>query len=353
MIKITKNLVLAISSSVLLSTTPLWAQEKPSIEVQNGPRWFQVEVAIFTQQHWQKQNIERWRRDIALAYPPNWVELRSPEDFIAEQEKIIAENEILTIENSGLEDSGLEDSKTVNPNSGPSDIASVNSAPASEQTGNEKATVFAEEELEETPSVDLTREPYFFLPAEEHQLQAEVNQLKRNSGYNVIFHQAWRQPMVELDKAPALLIEGGGLFGNFRELSGSLTLSVSRYLHLKTNLWLSQFEPNYGQERLDWPELPTRPSLRDQEGNALLFEAPKNGLWSEFNNPEEEYENILAQPYLVSQVVTLEQKRRMRSGEMHYIDHPLMGLLVKITRYELPPEDELNEIDSINKNTGI
>ena len=30
-------------------------------------------------------------------------------------------------------------------------------------------------------------------------------------------------------------------------------------------------------------------------------------------------------------VILLEQTRRMRSGEVHYIDHPLLGLIIKFT----------------------
>ena len=29
-----------------------------------------------------------------------------------------------------------------------------------------------------------------------------------------------------------------------------------------------------------------------------------------------------------------QQQRRMRSGELHYLDHPVIGLLVKVTPYE-------------------
>ena len=35
--------------------------------------------------------------------------------------------------------------------------------------------------------------------------------------------------------------------------------------------------------------------------------------------------------------VLLQQSRRMRSGELHYIDHPLIGIVVKISRHEFEP----------------
>jgi hypothetical protein len=33
-----------------------------------------------------------------------------------------------------------------------------------------------------------------------------------------------------------------------------------------------------------------------------------------------------------------EQRRRMRSGELHYLDHPALGILVLVEPRELPAE---------------
>ncbi|MDF4825758.1 CsiV family protein, partial [Vibrio parahaemolyticus] len=30
----------------------------------------------------------------------------------------------------------------------------------------------------------------------------------------------------------------------------------------------------------------------------------------------------------------LDQKRRMRSGETHYLDHPLMGMIIQVRRVQ-------------------
>jgi hypothetical protein len=39
-------------------------------------------------------------------------------------------------------------------------------------------------------------------------------------------------------------------------------------------------------------------------------------------------------PYPYQHAIALQQTRRMRSGEVHYIDHPAMALIVSITRIE-------------------
>lgn len=316
-----RHLCFAVFAGVGITSAPLWAQntdpsEESATADPDAPRWFQVEVAIFRQQQPTGQHQEHWRQDIALAYPPHWIELRSPQAF---EKEALAHLQAKAEADRQLQEVLPADDQQTNPIAPPAKMESYT--------------------LDDV-RVDLEREPYFFLPRQERQLTQEVRALRRDKRYQVLFHQAWRQPVVEYDKAPALLIHGGNQFGEHFELSGSLTLSVSRYLHLKTNLWLSEFVANYGQERLDWPELPARPSLNKQEGYSLLFDQPEQGLWSQFSSGNEEYSSILAQPYLPKQVVLLEQKRRMRSTELHYIDHPLLGLLVKITRYELPPQEE-------------
>ena len=53
---------------------------------------------------------------------------------------------------------------------------------------------------------------------------------------------------------------------------------------------------------------------------------------------EEALEAFLAEPeFGFRHAVLVQQQRRMRSGELHYIDHPLLGILVKVSRYEFEP----------------
>jgi hypothetical protein len=53
---------------------------------------------------------------------------------------------------------------------------------------------------------------------------------------------------------------------------------------------------------------------------------------------EAELQAFLDRPhYAWRHAVLLQQARRMRGGELHYIDHPMFGLLIKVTRYEFEP----------------
>ena len=109
---------------------------------------------------------------------------------------------------------------------------------------------------------------------------------------------------------------------------------------------MSDFEPNYGQAEnreceAPWPELPTIPSPLDTKDLFALSYVETNWqtpLAIDSLIPNNEYNTIIARPYLTRNIVQLKQKRRMRSKELHYIDHPQVGLLIKLMPYERPTE---------------
>jgi hypothetical protein len=46
--------------------------------------------------------------------------------------------------------------------------------------------------------------------------------------------------------------------------------------------------------------------------------------------------HTLGPAYPYRHAVALQQKRRMRSKEIHYIDHPMLGLIIKFTPLRSP-----------------
>lgn len=142
--------------------------------------------------------------------------------------------------------------------------------------------------------------------------------LNRSSSYRVLFHKAWRQVLQQKHSAPAVLIDGGDSSGGHRQLEGSVTLSVSRYLHLSTDLWFSDFAG--GDMTTGGIPLPPRPTLASDEPLDLMTGSPAP--------------LIGAQPLYPQRVTVLRQERRLRSGELHYIDHPLLGVLIEVRTVE-------------------
>jgi hypothetical protein len=50
------------------------------------------------------------------------------------------------------------------------------------------------------------------------------------------------------------------------------------------------------------------------------------------------FTSLADEPFLIKEIISLNQKRRMRSEELHYIDHPRMGILIKIIRFTTEPK---------------
>lgn len=162
----------------------------------------------------------------------------------------------------------------------------------------------------------------------------------RRAGDRVLAHRVWRQPVRERAHAFAVLIEGGDVLPEpvvmpeagdgantlelagpamdasgqittlpeletevdsyagmeIRELQGALRFHLSRYLHLEPLLWYGS-DTDSGQR-----------------------------IW-----------------------VKIDQNRRMRSEELHYLDHPLFGLLVRITPWKHPEQKKLDELKAALK----
>jgi hypothetical protein len=122
------------------------------------------------------------------------------------------------------------------------------------------------------------------LPPDEHLLVKEAASLARRAGYRVLAHHAWLQPMEE-GAAPTRVLIVGNEGGVRDRIIGTVGIRLSRFLHTE-----------------------------------VMFSLP--------------YERTGAYAHLV-------ETRRMRSEEVHYVDHPLFGALIRIEPYPQPaPEVE-------------
>lgn len=150
---------------------------------------------------------------------------------------------------------------------------------------------------------------FIMLPANDRQLNSQAASINKN--YTLLFHQAWRQFIS--GKKSNIVFTAGKPFNGHYELEGSIALSVAQYLKLNTNLWLTQFAPAGTTVEETWPTLPALPA----EATPTSGAEPKD--------------------YLIKRIVKINQFRSMRSQEIHYIDHPLLGIIIKIIPYDVAP----------------
>jgi|GEM_PF-1849296 len=211
---------------------------------------------------------------------------------------------------------------------------------------------------EKTTSDTGSRQNFKRLSSNVFRLNNYRNSLNSSEDYEVLYHQAWKQQMQGKNRSPSIAIRGGDLITNSNsqshsELEGYITFHIARFLHLNTNLWLS--EPNiaklqgasrvsplpkpplygYVEERdlsqaLKNDTAPTQAlserigEILDRDARQLIEGASgsddRNGLNS----------NTQARTKTSKGIIRLAQQRKMRSKELHYIDHPLMGMLIYV-----------------------
>lgn len=231
-----------------------------------------------------------------------------------------------------------------------------------------------------------TPEGYRRLPTERLQLGGMVGKLEESDRYRVLRHLAWRQPSDDRERAIPIRVRAGAPmtvrvpvrdfeelyemeeegvdFGSdtgmeaddepvadvgtggaqtfaggpwqrtrlrplmkpveVRPLDGTVRVAVSRYLHVTTDLHLTT--------PVEWTALPGRKSGADaatEEDEAVVDPASTGGIDSRQHAIGPDGRTMLSYPF--------RQSRRMRSGELHYLDHPVLGLLIRVER---APEEE-------------
>lgn len=188
--------------------------------------------------------------------------------------------------------------------------------------------------LSNPDQADITRQPFLELPADLRKLNASAQRIRKAPDLRLLSHLAWRQPVMKKDEAQPILIQTGDHFDSSSELEGTLTIYRGRYLHASSDLFFSQFKNVDTENQLDWSVFSEDKPVSDSEA----------WLQSQTGSFQPIAPNTNTQ-FIRAATARLKQSRRMRSDELHYIDHPLFGMLVQISPYKKPdPALDIQEI---------
>ncbi|WP_116364233.1 CsiV family protein [Parahaliea mediterranea] len=340
-----------------------WAQPPAGMDDDSDQRWYRVELLIFSQGGSAAASQEQWDPQPPLAYPERYRFLVYPER-VAQRIASHPDGES-RMEANGQQviafaapDAGEQAQQGKTP--GATDIprrgegegeaaggpASGGAAPGAEP--------LAPAPTAEAPAKPQLPTPWVVRPASELEFRGKAAYMEKRGSYRVLFHQTWLQPVQGESQARDIIIDDSGSQQRYPELQGSIKLFVSRYLHISTNLWLNT-DGRYlaGDWRMPAPPLapaslaiekPVDPAaFAPYAANApagLPATAPANAQTetSSTTAPDDPAAVLAsdtpdaAEPaYPYRHAVLLQQRRRMRSTEVHYIDHPMLGVVVKLS----------------------
>lgn len=202
---------------------------------------------------------------------------------------------------------------------------------------------------------------YVILPDQQFRLTEAVRKLVKSSRYELLLHTAWRQPGRNREQALPVWIRGGRVFGSeYTSIDDAIELQENAPgTNLqKTDGTIKEFNEQT-LEALELQQLEQQSKRRGQglyelEGKITVALSRYLHLYTDLvlRRPRQSIDPVLNSSVQERPLATysadtrilnnhiLREHRRMRSKNLHYLDNPEFGMLVLITPYEVPEDFE-------------
>ena len=141
-------------------------------------------------------------------------------------------------------------------------------------------------------------------------LNKEYRRINNSKEYNVLFYGSWRQSGLDAKKAFEIDIQelkNNHKVSSENTITGNFKLVLARYLHIYSKL---EYQRNLN-------DTATEQAISNKETTEPLNEATA----------------------LKNETYQINNHRRMRSKELHYLDHPLVGMLIQINPVKVSAEE--------------
>ncbi|MDF1821832.1 MAG: CsiV family protein [Alcanivoracaceae bacterium] len=168
-------------------------------------------------------------------------------------------------------------------------------------------------------------------------LDSMATRMADSGEYRILLQTAWRQPVRERSVAFPVYVRGGDAIAVFPEqpdADGTLPTGAD-------SAGQSGLPPLELNEGINDP-------IAEQMPDALQVDATEPEFQALLRIHLSRYLHIEPDAWFTDTSadgqrfwVNIDQKRRMRSEELHYLDHPLFGLLVRLMPYETDEQKQL------------
>jgi hypothetical protein len=142
-----------------------------------------------------------------------------------------------------------------------------------------------------------------------------VSKLQRSSQHRVLFHETWVQNIGYEKYARPLIIQGGRIESNVFELGGTVSLFFAKTknaqispMHIQTHLWLVSFGENNSAK--PWP-IPASFAITDNGITPMAIDTHVK----------------------IQRIAVLNTREIINRYNLHYIDHPLLSVLIEVRAY--------------------
>lgn len=204
------------------------------------------------------------------------------------------------------------------------------------------------------------------LHREELRLLDTVQQLKKSSRYKLLSHTGWRQPGLDKTETIPVWIKGGKLFGRgYSSIDQQEPSPIEQQGTLKSSRSVKQSVNDKNMNETKTGQ--TTDALYELEGQIII--TLSRYLHTQANlvlRKPATIQNLVNRTDTLAEGVetetieglrlfnySLNEKRRMRSKKLHYLDNPQFGLLVLITPYEKQEAETVDDTTLLPLETPI
>ena len=163
--------------------------------------------------------------------------------------------------------------------------------------------------LELSTDIDAP-DAFKMLPSSEYKLGGVNKNLKLSSDYRPVHHVAWQQPELTKSRAKKVHIKNPEA-----KINGTVNLRGGHLLHLDVDM--SYFVDLYTEAVTSF----TEENISIAGGDIEKIDVEEI---------EVDEEIIMSGTY-----AQMKETRRIKLNELHYFDHPLFGVIMRVTRLEL------------------
>lgn len=165
-----------------------------------------------------------------------------------------------------------------------------------------------------------------FQPAALRDFVKTAERMRYRRDIKVVWHQAWIEEIQDSDNAIVHPVEAS-YEGDLKiDIDGEIRLQRSRYIHIVPDLNIQQYVLGFPLDDIPVTTPATTPAETDTDSGTDVTDTDLAEAPVQAEEPV----------WMPLRAAHLTRSRRMRSDEVHYLDHPLLGMLVKVTPYAAP-----------------